>query len=141
GRSTPASPRCSPPSSVGRSSPRHRASGCWARAGPSTTAGRFCGGPTGGRRPERLDDARVPHGSVRRGAGRPSPEGGTPVTFPEPRADLRLLTIDAAAYEMGVSRKHVVSLIERGKLKVVLVGCDRRIPVQSILDYYRAEAA
>ena len=58
----------------------------------------------------------------------------------ELRADLRLLTIDAAAYEMNVSRKHVLSLVERGKLKVVLVGSDRRIPVRSILDYYQAEA-
>ena len=62
------------------------------------------------------------------------------MTSAETRVDLRLLTIDGAAYEMGVSRKHVVTLIERGKLKVVLVGCDRRIPVQSIVEYYRAEA-
>jgi excisionase family DNA binding protein len=60
---------------------------------------------------------------------------------PDARTDLRLLTIDGAAYEMGVSRKHVQQLIERGKLKTVLVGTDRRIPVQAVLEYYRNESA
>lgn len=57
------------------------------------------------------------------------------------QADLRLLTIAGAAYEMQVSERQINEWVKEGKLRVILVGTDRRIPAQSVLDFYRTDAA